>query len=192
MTIARLATRPARQRGVALIVALVLLLIVTLLAVGSMRGTALQERVSANMYDRSVAFQRSEAAMRAAEAAITADWRIANLGGLDCSAAGANNCSLVPPNTFTSDNTNWVTTGSVHSVNSTIAPGTPQYRIEFMGTGPSESNYGVDANADYGNYGSAYPPDSVAYYRVTARSSNPGDATDRSVVVLQSTYKRAF
>ncbi|MET0279741.1 MAG: PilX N-terminal domain-containing pilus assembly protein [Steroidobacteraceae bacterium] len=181
-----------RQRGVALIVALVLLLIVTLLAVGSMRGTALQERMSANMYDRSLTFQRSEAALRAAETAITADWRIANLGGVDCSVATGIACPVVPANAFTSDATNWTVAGGQHDVNSDLTPGTPQYLIQFLGTGPSEANFGVEANADYGNYGSAYPPDSVAYYRVTTRSSNPGVATDRSVVVLQSTYKRAF
>ncbi len=54
-----------------------------------------------------------------------------------------------------------------------MTPGTPQYLIQFMGTGSAESDLGLEANADYGNYGNPYPPDNVAYYRVTARSSAP-------------------
>lgn len=181
-----------RQRGVALIVALVLLLVVTVLGLASMRGTALQERMSANMFDRSLAFQRSEAALRAAEEAITANWRIADLGGVDCSEDTGVACPLVPDNAFDDDDANWIDVGAAHDVNAAISPGTAQYHIQFLGTGPSENNFGVEANADYGNYGNAYPPDDVAYYRVTVRSSNPGDADDRAVVVLQSTYRRAF
>lgn len=184
-----------KQQGVALVVALVLLLIVTVLALASIRGTSLQERMSANMYDRSLAFQRSEAAMRAAEQAITDDWRIADLGGVDCSPTTGVACPLVPANTFATDassNDNWVNVAAADDVNSAITPGTPQYSVQLVGTGPSESNFGLDANADYANYGNAYPPDTVAYYRVTTRSSNPGDGADRAIVVLQSTYKRAF
>ena len=48
---------PARQRGVTLVVALMLLLAVTLLGLASMRGTGMQERMSANLYDRAIAFQ---------------------------------------------------------------------------------------------------------------------------------------
>jgi type IV pilus assembly protein PilX len=187
------ASPPARrQGGVALIVALVLLLVITVLGLASMRGTALQERMSANMFDRSIAFQRSEAALRAAEAAITANWEIATLGGTDCSPDTGTACPLVPDNTFADDDDEWIDVSGTHDVNAAMSPGTAQYQIQFLGTGPSESDYGVEANADYGNYGNPYPPDDVAYYRVTTRSSNPGDADDRAVVVLQSTFKRAF
>jgi Tfp pilus assembly protein PilX len=51
---------------------------------------------------------------------------------------------------------------------------------------------GLAENADYGNYGAPYPPDNVAFYRVTARSSDPANSADRAIVVLQSTVKRAF
>jgi type IV pilus assembly protein PilX len=78
---------PRRQRGVALVVALILLVVATLIGLAASRGTALQERMSSNTYDRSLAFQRSESALRAAESAITANWQIATLGGQDCTAA---------------------------------------------------------------------------------------------------------
>lgn len=179
------------QRGVALIVALVLLVVATLIGLAGMRSTALQERMSANMYDRSLAFQRAEAALRAAEIAITGDPDIDDLNGVDCSP-GVALCPIVPASTFTNSNVNWVTVGDQYNINDDKVDGVPQYYIQFMGTGPAESDLGLDANADYGNYGNAYPPDEVAYYRVTARSSNPQDVGDQAIVVLQSTVKRAF
>jgi type IV pilus assembly protein PilX len=175
------------QRGVALVVALVLLVVATLIGLAGMRGTSLQERMSANMYDRSLAFQRAEAALRDAERAITANWQIALLGGQDCSPTSGNLCRTVP-----ADNAVWTSVGGIYDVNDGNTPGTPQYFIQFMGTGNAENSLGLDANADYGNYGNSYPPDNVAYYRVTARSSAPADTGDRSFVVLQSTVKRAF
>jgi type IV pilus assembly protein PilX len=186
---------PHRQQGVALVVALVLLLVVTVLGLASMRGTSLQERMSANMYDRSLAFQRSEAALRAAEEAITANWQITALNGQDCS--GTNQCVNAASQAFTAGNSggiSWTNVPAAHDdeVNGDLSPGTQQYHIQFMGTGASPSSMGLDANSDFGNYGSTYPPDNVAYYRVTVRSADPADSGDRSIVVLQSTVKRAF
>ncbi len=59
---------PSRQRGATLIVVLILLLVMTLLALASLRGTVLRERMSANQFDRSLSFQATEAALRAGEA----------------------------------------------------------------------------------------------------------------------------
>ena len=181
---------PRRQGGVALVVALVLLLVVTVMGLASMRGTSLQERMSANMYDRSLAFQRAEAALRAAEQAITSNWQIVTLGGQDCS--GTNQCVNAGTTAFTAGGANWTNVDSIHSVNDAITPGTPQYHIQFMGTGSSPSSLGLTENADFGNYGNTYPPDNIAYYRITGRSSDPADTGDRSIVVLQSTVRRAF
>ncbi|MDT3718951.1 PilX N-terminal domain-containing pilus assembly protein [Pseudomonas oryzihabitans] len=56
------------QRGAVLIVTLVMLLLMTLIALGSMRGTTLQERMASNSRDQSLAFQSAEMAQRQAEA----------------------------------------------------------------------------------------------------------------------------
>jgi len=182
--------RRSTQRGVALAVSLILLVIAVILGLAASRGTLLQERMSANMYDRSLAFQRAESALRAAELAISGSWKIADLSGVDCSPSVAS-CKQVPANSFTGTDANWVDVVSAYDVNDN-APGTPQYTIELMNTGSGTSNLGLDANADANNYGTPYPPDNVAYYRVTARSSKPADAGDRSIVVLQTTVKRSF
>jgi len=189
----RLSTFSTRQHGVALVIALVLLLVVTIIGLASMRGVSLQERMSSNMYDRSLAFQRSEAALRAAEAAITNNWQIATLGGKDCS--GANTCVNAGTTAFAAGGANWtnVATGTTgFDLNDSKTPGTPQYHIQFINTGSSPNTMGLGENADAGNYGNTYPPDNVAYYRVTVRSSDPADSTERAIVVLQSTVKRAY
>lgn len=183
--------RRSAQRGVALIVALILLVLALLVGLAASRGTLLEERMSANMYDRSLAFQRAESGLRAAESAITSSWKIGDLNGTDCSPAVAL-CQEVPSNTFTGTDATWVDVDAAHNVDASVAPNNPQYTVELMGTGPSDSSLNVNANADYTNYGNSYPPDNVAYYRVTARSSNPATAGDRSVVVLQTTVKRSF
>ena len=184
-----LRTSPRTQRGVALVVALILLLVATLIGLAASRGTVLQERMSSNSYDRSLAFQRSEAALRAAEAAITSDWRIANLGGVDCTAVA---CPVVPVNAFTGTSATWRDVGATFDVNDALTPDVPQYQIAFMGTGPAEGDLGQSQNAGSYNYGGTPPPDTVAYYRVTARSSNPATLGGRSIVVLQSTVKRGI
>ena len=58
----------AAQRGVSMMVSLVLLVVVTLIALGSMRGVVMQARMSGASHDRSLSFQAAEAALREAEA----------------------------------------------------------------------------------------------------------------------------
>jgi type IV pilus assembly protein PilX len=184
-------SRVRPQRGVALVVALILLLVATMIGLAASRGSVMQERMSANTYDRSLAFQRSEAALRAAERAITSDWRIANLGGVDCTLVS---CPVVPADAFTGTSATWTDVPDDYDVNADLAPAVPQYYITFMGTGRSENNLGQANNADAANYGSSAPPDNLAYYRVTARSSDPteDDSEGRAIVVLQTTVKRSF
>jgi type IV pilus assembly protein PilX len=179
------------QKGVALIVSLILLVLATLIGLAGVRTTNLQEHMSANMYDRSLAFQRAESALRAGESAITANGNINDLGGVDCRPVAGLTCPVIPENTFTGTSANWVVVDTAHAVNSTKTPGTPEYFIQFMGTGSAVSSYDLGANADAAAYGAA-SVENVAYYRITARSSAPGDAVDRSIVVLQSTVKRSF
>lgn len=61
---------PRQQNGSVLLVSLIMLLLLTLVAVGGMQGTILQERMTGNLRDRDLAFQAAEAALREAEAFI--------------------------------------------------------------------------------------------------------------------------
>ncbi|MCK0165001.1 PilX N-terminal domain-containing pilus assembly protein [Marinobacter sp. S6332] len=64
---------PSSQAGSALIISLIMLLLISLIGVGSMQGTILQERMASNLHDRNIAFQASERALRVGE-----NWLIAN------------------------------------------------------------------------------------------------------------------
>lgn len=56
-----------RQRGAALVVSLLLLLVLTILAIGASQTTRLEERMAGNMRDIDMAFQGAEAGLRDAE-----------------------------------------------------------------------------------------------------------------------------
>jgi len=58
---------PAGQRGTVLVVALVFLVIMTLLGVGSMQSSVLEERMAGNMRDDRVSFEAAESALRMGE-----------------------------------------------------------------------------------------------------------------------------
>lgn len=60
-----------QQSGVALIVSLIFLLLMTLISTSSMRTATMQERMAGNMRDWTVGFQRAEASLRTAEEWLT-------------------------------------------------------------------------------------------------------------------------
>jgi type IV pilus assembly protein PilX len=169
-------TRARHQRGVALIVVLILLLVMTLLGLSSMRGTVLEERMSGNMFDRGLAFQAAEAALREAETLIVDVPPVFPAAG--CNAGF---CALQVPVLGTPEpaldpafDGAWRTaTANV----GTLAV-QPQFLIEDMGLG--ETTLGC----------SGEPEDTrskfceVPRYRISARSS----AADRAQILLQSTF----
>lgn len=55
------------QRGLALIIALIFLLLMAMIGVTGMQTTTMQERMAGNARDRNLAFQAAEAALRVAE-----------------------------------------------------------------------------------------------------------------------------
>jgi type IV pilus assembly protein PilX len=61
------------QSGSVLIISLIMLLLISLVGLGSMQGTILQERMASNLQDRNIAFQASERALRVGENAVAAN-----------------------------------------------------------------------------------------------------------------------
>ena len=60
-------TLERRQRGMVLVVSLIILVVITLLAISAMRVTTLEERMAGNTRDRQLAFQAAEYALREAQ-----------------------------------------------------------------------------------------------------------------------------
>ena len=184
-------TGRSSQRGVAFVVALILLVIITLVGFAAARGTVMQQKMAANQYDRQIAFQNAEAALR-----------VAKLRILTNPADVARNCrtgsTVCLSNPFNDPN---LPNGSIHDVSkgtssgffsaASVAASQPQYVIENMGNWAdptSDTGYNQSANAyNYGNTGGST---TAVYYRITARSGDPDVIGDRAIVVLQAIVKQ--
>lgn len=173
------------QSGAALLVALVMLLISTLIGLASIRGTTLNEKMSSNMYDRSIAYQAAEAALLAGEAALLADPDIA----IDCTDVNVE-CPPSPASVFTNTTAGWTTVGSDFEVNDSLLGSKPQFYVERMGEVGGTDELGLGNSANCSNYaGCDESPPTAALFRITGRSGTPA-ADGRSVVALQITVKQ--
>lgn len=174
-----------RQSGAALLVALIMLLVSTMIGLASIRSTTLNEKMSSNMYDRSLSYQGAEAALRAGEAALLANPGIA----IDCTVVDVD-CSPIPASTFTATTTDWTTVGAAFEVNDSLLNSTPQFYVEKMGEVSASDGLGLNDSANCGNYGECdETPPNAALFRITGRSGTPS-ADGRSVVALQITVKQ--
>lgn len=178
----------ANQLGATLIVVLVLLLVMTAVAVVVLRSTIVGERMSANTFDRSLAFQSAESALREAELAIRT---VGSSIVYDCDASGVV-CPSVPSNVYASSANCtagtfkcWIDADADIRSGSDLSAGTPQYYVEYLGQRTSEDELGLSGSANQAQYGGGGGVPMSRYYRVTARSNNPVDG--RAIVVLQTT-----
>lgn len=173
---------PIRQHGIALVVALILLVVATLTGMAGIRSATLQEKMSGNMYDRALAMQAAEAALRAAEALIAANPGIVP-GSIDCRTA---NCPVIPLNTFTpGDSTNWLNATGDFVVNAELMGSAPQFLIQRLNDADRASE---TRERELVGGGGPYDPSGVIvpYFRVTARSATPTAMNDRAMVALSA------
>jgi len=182
----------ASQRGVALIVAMVLLIVIAMVGLAAMRSTIMQQKMAANLYDRQIAFQNAEAALRAAAALLPS-----NPGLIARNCQSPSVTCLGNPFTDTG-----LPAGSIHSVaagsdtgqftKGNNAAGQPQYVIESMGDwNDAATSTGFNQTANAHNYGAQGKSATTVYYRITARSSDPATTAGRASVVLQAMVKRS-
>ncbi len=190
-----------RQQGIALFMALVFLLILTILGITSMGTSNLQEKMAQNAKDRGLAFQAAETAMLAAE-----NWINAQVGRptFPNNANGlylANTCpdpakqvwecyGLLDWETDTNVVVYPGTPGSPAASGSPFTPAAggilwvrtqPRYIIEYLTE--IEKKGGSKREDNDGGSGKK------TILRVTARGTG---GTDQAVVILQSTFGRKF
>ncbi|MEN5115904.1 PilX N-terminal domain-containing pilus assembly protein [Luteimonas sp. TWI662] len=165
----RLASGRASERGISLIVVMVLLVITALLGIAILRSATLQERMSANTRDRGLAFEAAEAALRYAQEEVLAagDWDVdVPAPGDACTADGV--CPTDAKGAWIP-----VPVASYNFQKAGLAKA-PEYWIEYIGTGPARigncesTTVTLDCQSPI--------------YRVTVRSQAAG----RAEVVLQS------
>ena len=193
----------SKQRGVVLIVALVILLVVTLLGIAVMKGATLDLRMAKNSQERQQAFNAAEAALSQAEASLmTINWANTDLipgcSGTKCFNSTCNNgycfagtysgtsqtactvvpttgpsANVVPTDPWKSSALNVWTTSAKHRSINLAGGVTAKYIIEFRCFIDGDSGT-VAMNAG------------DALFRITARGQS---AAGNSEVMLQSTFR---
>ncbi|MCK7598784.1 PilX N-terminal domain-containing pilus assembly protein [Microbulbifer sp. CAU 1566] len=170
--------RMSSQRGMTLIVGLIMVLLMTVVGMAAIRGSGMQEMMAGNMRDRNLAFQAAEAALRQGEDDVAGDTLPAFTGSGYYADLDNSSNSGYWSTTFDWTDTNakrtdlslkWVSAEPqyvVEEVVSTVVKGSEGGAIDFLETLKSEE---------------------TVFYRVTSRGA--GGSAD-SVVILQSTYKR--
>ncbi|GAB2526040.1 pilus assembly PilX family protein [Microbulbifer agarilyticus] len=167
------------QRGMTLIVGLIMVLLMTLVGMAAIRGSGMQELMAGNMRDRNLAFQSAEAGLRAGEEVLTG----ATIPVFDGTTAGLVQAMDGSSSTGYWDTYGW-DAGSVRSSEGVqLVASQPQYVIE-------EVTSTITTNAADGgavDFASTLKTEDTVYYRVTSRAEG---GTADAVVILQSTYKR--
>jgi type IV pilus assembly protein PilX len=161
------------EKGAALIISMIFLLVLTIIGLAGMDVTGLEEKMAGNMRDRNIAFQAAEAALRDGENYLQTQAILPAFDGSD---------GLYSLTTNGDKNWNIVTWSSSAAVRSYTGPGfselnsTAAYIIEDLAA--ASSNDSLEAGV---------PVDNKRYYRITARAEGLSSTT---AVMLQTVYKR--
>lgn len=158
-----------REDGAAMVIALVMLLVLTLLATASARMTLLEERITGNTQDRNVAFQAAEAGLRAGEATL----QVNVLPPFDGNAEGRFEAAA-PGADPVWESVDWNDEDDV-LVRDDLGETPVSFVVEELPPIPGVSF--------------RFPPevDDETYYRVTSRGVGIGG---NATVTLQTTFKR--
>jgi type IV pilus assembly protein PilX len=179
----------ASERGAALIVSVLLLLVVTIIALSAMVRNNQEERMAFNQRDRQTAFQAAEAALRNAQAQIMTNTAFvfapldetnfnsncAVSAGVCRSSIGAPQWRNLPEASWTSG-TNTVTLGAQVAADPIAGVGMqPRYIIEYQGTNetidtssPCVANFLITARGFGLNTNATVTLQSVFRYRIGA------------------------
>ena len=166
----------SHQRGAALIVSLIILVIMTMLGLAAIRGVTQQERMAGNSQSRSVSFQAAEKALRDIEQTIeAASPRITQTAGT-CAVVSTLQTFGPPtasatPRWLDSGFTDWTDGTAVGTGSLAI---TPKYFVEYLG-----NTYSCNPNDPSANT-------NCYRYRITVRVG--GGTTGRAQAMLQSIY----
>lgn len=177
---------PRRQQGAILVFTLVFLAVLTMMGVAGMESTILEERMSGNMRDYSMAFQAAESALTEAEAWLdnqvnrpitstdgsTTVW---TLNSMDNSPADTN------PWWRTSTHNWWMNNGdTVAGFDADGLAAAPRYVIEEYHTSSTGQSIGIGG-------GEVSVP--RVFHRITAWGVG---ATTGAVVEVQSTFVKPY
>ncbi len=170
------------QRGAALVIALMMLVLMTLIGVTAIRTTTLEEKMAGNMHDRNLAFQAAETALRGAEQEFIEG--LANVNDFDSTGGLHGKEDSEPTNLF--DSSVWTDTNSrEYSGTLSYVGKTPRYIAKVVTTRKLDKEGGLNIEG----YGSKKPGSEIVVFRLTARGTG---GSNQSLVVLRSHYGKIF
>lgn len=166
------------QKGIVLIVGLVMVLLISIVAMAAIRGTGLQETMAGNMRDRNLAFQAAEVGLREGEAILN----LPVLPPFDGSAKGYYQDIDGSSATGYWDSVNWEANSVEVGLDMEQVAANPRFVIE-------EVSYTVTAGSDGGaiDFESTLKAEDATLYRITSLGYG---GTTNSTVILQSSFKR--
>jgi type IV pilus assembly protein PilX len=164
------------QRGMTLIIGLVMLLLLTIIGLAAIRGASLEERMAGNYRDRALAFQSAEAGLRAAETVLNAasppTWNTTGYGAqVDQGGRVAYWESF-----------NWNSQSILTNLGLDYVSSQPRYYVELI-----KSKFGLGDSGSGVDFESSLKVEQESMFRITAKATGGSNDT---VVILQSTYKR--
>jgi type IV pilus assembly protein PilX len=186
-----LASLPARQRGIVLIIALIMLVAMTTIGVSSITTSSLEERMAGNFNDRNIALQAAEAALREGERYVQTNKPDPSKFSPNCNVIAGlcdNSDNSINHTIYWDEPTTWSSSSKhmTYSSDTSLVCTTcedAKYIIEHMGytCPPGEPACYEDTVNNRPNAASGDP----AIYRITAIGYGMNDSTK---VMLQSTY----
>ncbi len=169
-----------RQKGAVLIVSLVFLLVITMLAVGGMQNTMLEEKMAGNSSDRNLAFQSTESAVREAEVFVEGIVSLGNFGD----SGGLRGRTAAEPSFY--DQSTWNDSGNYVEADTDFGSyEEPRYYVKHVTT-----VVGTEGSLNMSGYGDNKGTGDVTIFRITARGT--GASADSAEVILRTQYGRIF
>ncbi len=157
----------ARQQGMVLLVALVMLLLITMIGISSMQNATLQEKMANSVQTRNTTFQSAEAALRVGENAVASSTYTLT------ACSGTTACAPPPA----ADYNNVITAGvyGVAGINWVAVGTTGFYGVQLVGTTSDPVNTTSGST-------------SASLYRITAIGFTAATPLTNPRSVVESTY----
>lgn len=169
------------QRGMVLIVGLVMVLLITIVGLAAVRGSGLQEIMAGNMRDRNLSFQCAESALRVGEGFVAPAVRV--LPAFDCTKGLCVDLEMGAAKNSVRywEEEQWKKNAYETNLDLTMIEKKPRVIVEEIVSQPGSCAANEGSAIGMGS------PDECIPYRITALCFG---ASQESKVVVQSAYKR--
>ncbi|MEE9411422.1 MAG: PilX N-terminal domain-containing pilus assembly protein [Methylococcales bacterium] len=172
----------SNQTGTALVTSLVMLLIMTMIGVGSLKNNMVQEKMAGNVWDAGSAFQATEISLRDAESYIETQSSVASFNTSTTGLLSATDAEF-----DYLDSVAWGANSARQSTGEFTAVKEPPYHV---------IKHVKDTNGPGGNnsimvrgYDDVAPGTNVSIFKITAKGSG---RTDSARSILQTYYAKRF